>query len=171
MSKYKLITILKTGQNKVNKLPDIDNDADATNIFDQALAGIMSLDPHGGIIKSVVMWDGGREVCRWPALEKDLDAVESMAQDAFWNGLPTKAVRGTGIVAESAAPLFWGSDLVGTRIEVVLVNLEGVNYGGGAMLMDNRDGSAWYKVTEGKGSPRLGHRNLLIQEGSFEPHE
>jgi hypothetical protein len=85
----------------------------------------------------------------------------------FWNGLPTIAVRGTAIVADTPEkPLHWARDLVGQRIPVVLVNLD-VNYGGGTDYLDNRGGSGWRKVTEGHGSPRYGHASVNIVPGSF----
>lgn len=90
----------------------------------------------------------------------------------FWNGLPTEAVRGTAVVAPSLQfPQFWGKDLIGQRIEVVRVVLDGVNYGGGISYMDNRDGSGWRKVTEGRGGPSFPHRDLDIVEGTFEPYD
>lgn len=90
--------------------------------------------------------------------------------DTFWNGLPTTATRGTAVVAP--APEFaqyWAADLVGQRIPVVLVVLDGVNYGGGTVHLDDRDGSGWRKVTEGHGGPRYPHRNVRIVPDSFEP--
>jgi hypothetical protein len=90
-----------------------------------------------------------------------------VSTEAFWNGLPTQAWRGTAVVAPSDFPQFWGAHLIGQRIEVVKVDLDGVNYGGGVSYLDDRDGSGWAKVTTG-GSPRVGHRNLAIVPGSFE---
>lgn len=88
----------------------------------------------------------------------------------FWNGLPTEAVRGSAVVADSGAfPQYWARPLVGQRIPVVWVSLDGVNYGGGESYLDDRDGSGWRKVTEGRGSPRYGHADLDIEPGSFRP--
>ena len=89
-------------------------------------------------------------------------------EKTYWNGIQTEAVRGTAIVAaEPAFPLYWARDLVGERIAVVRVNLDGVNYGGGEDFLDDRDGSGWAKVT-GDGGPRVGHRSVAVVPGSFE---
>lgn len=89
---------------------------------------------------------------------------------AYWNGLETTAIRGTAIVAdEPKFPEYWAAKegIIGQRIDVVRVDLEGVNFGGGIAYMDNRDGSAWNKVTNGRGSPSYGHRDVTIVEDSF----
>ena len=87
---------------------------------------------------------------------------------AYWNGLETTAIRGTAIVAEAPEfPNYWAQELVGVRIDVVEIILDGVNAGGGIAHLDNRDGTAWLKVTEGGGSPQLPHRNVNIVPGSF----
>lgn len=94
-----------------------------------------------------------------------------MAERGFWNGLPTEIERGTAVVAEiPESPLYWArtAGLVGTRIPVVRVVLDGVNYGGGTAYLDNRDGDAYEKVTTGQGSPRFGHRTVAILPESFE---
>ena len=89
----------------------------------------------------------------------------------FWNGLPTPARRGTAIVAHSPEfPQYWAGveGIIGQRIPVVEVVLDGVNYGGGIDYLDDRDGSGWRKVTEGHGGPAYGHRGVEIEPGSFE---
>jgi hypothetical protein len=92
------------------------------------------------------------------------------AQGTYWNGLPTPAWRGSAVVADAPEfPNYWarGEGLVGQRIAVVRVVLDGVNYGGGTDYLDNRDGSGWRKVTEGHGSPPYGHASVAIEPGSF----
>ena len=89
----------------------------------------------------------------------------------FWNGLETNIKIGTGVVAPAPEfPAYWAEKegIVGERIDVVWVNLIGVNSGGGSMFLDNRDGSGLRKVTEGMGSPMYGHKNLNIVEGTFQ---
>ena len=84
----------------------------------------------------------------------------------YWNGLPTRGRKVVGTVPEwnpdTDPPQAWWRDLVGQEIEAVEVVLDGVNYGGGTDYLDDRDGSGWYKVTEGRGSPRWGHRGLPL---------
>ena len=90
---------------------------------------------------------------------------------AYWNGLPTTATRGTAVVADAPEfPQYWArtEGIVGQRIRVVMVNLDGVNYGGGTTYLDDRDGSGWAKVTRGHGSPRYGHSNVSIEDDTFE---
>jgi hypothetical protein len=90
--------------------------------------------------------------------------------NAYWNGLPTTATRGTAVVADAPEfPAYWArtEGIIGQRIPVVRVDLDGVNYGGGVSYLDDRDGSGWRKVTTGHGSPSYGHRDVAINEGSF----
>lgn len=102
-----------------------------------------------------------------------LDAIPgtpTSAPKTFWNGLPTPALRGTAVVAPAPEfPQYWAADLVGQRIAVVLVVLDGVNYGGGTSYLDDRDGSGWAKVTEGHGGPRWPHSDVAIVPDSFMP--
>lgn len=110
--------------------------------------------------------------------------------EGFWNGLPTKVRKVTGVVPmhdpEKHPPQAWWAgipmseewaaqarafgvepysvNLQGQRIEAVEVQLDGVNYGGGVCYLDDRDGSGWYKVTEGHGSPRVGHRDVPLTD-------
>ena len=83
----------------------------------------------------------------------------------YWNGLPTTGRKVWGTVRawqEGDPPQVWWRDLVGRRVEAVEVVLDGVNYGGGITYLFDGDGSGWRKVTEGKGSPRYGHRGVPL---------
>lgn len=104
--------------------------------------------------------------------------------EGYWNGLPTRVRRVVGTVPqhdpEQHAEFAWwagreypgglpegftarpAEDLQGQRVAAVEVVLDGVNYGGGVCYLDDRDGSGWRKVTEGRGSPRYGHRELPL---------
>lgn len=96
------------------------------------------------------------------------DRPDEQPGQTYWNGLPTTAARGTVVVADSDFfPEYWARDLVGQRIAVVRVDLEGVSAGGGVQYLDDRDGSGWRKVTEGRGGPRWPHRNVVIQPHTF----
>jgi len=89
---------------------------------------------------------------------------------AFWNGLHTRAARGTAVVADSPEfPAYWArtEGILGQRIPVVRVELGGVNAGGGTAYLDDRDGSGWRKVTVGHGGPAWPHRDVAIEPGSF----
>ena len=91
------------------------------------------------------------------------------AETTYWNGLPTLAIRGTAVVAD--APEFseyWAKHIIGQRIPVIRVVLEGVNFGGGVTYLDNREGTGWFKVTKGKGMPQYSHADVAIVPGSFE---
>lgn len=83
--------------------------------------------------------------------------VESAGPEkGFWNGMQTEIERGSAI-----------DTLNGARIPVVRVVLDGVNYGGGTTYLDDRQGQGYSKVTADHGSPRIGHRDVRIEEGSF----
>lgn len=91
-------------------------------------------------------------------------------EETFWNGLLTPAHRGTAIVADAPQfPKYWAKrdGLIGQRIAVVQVELDGVNFTDGNWYLDNRDGSGWFKVTAGHGSPRYYHANVTIEPDSF----
>lgn len=93
-----------------------------------------------------------------------------MTKQAYWNGLPTTARKGTAVVADSPQfPLYWAKTkgIIGQRIAVIEVDLNGVNYGGGICYLDDRQGEGSAKVF-GSGSPRAGHANVEIVPGSFE---
>lgn len=97
---------------------------------------------------------------------QELDGIEV----TFWNGIPIDSMRGTAVVADAPEfPEYWARDIIGERIPVVMVNLDGANDGGGIDYLDNRENHGWTKITTGKGSPSYGHRNVSIVEGSFEP--
>lgn len=107
-----------------------------------------------------------------PVLPPIIDEAQELGgiEQAFWNGIPIDSMRGTAIVADAPEfPEYWARDIIGERIPVVMVNLDGANDGGGIDYLDNRENHGWAKVTTGKGSPSYGHRNISIVEGSFEP--
>lgn len=90
----------------------------------------------------------------------------------YWNGLPTPARQGTAVVVDAPEfPAYWArtEGLVGERIAVVEVVLDGVNAGGGIAYLDDRNGQGWRKVTAGRGGPGVGHANVSIELGSFVP--
>ena len=87
----------------------------------------------------------------------------------YWNGLATEVTRGSGVVApHSHFPYHSGETLIGKRIKVVRVVLDGINLGGGTVYLDNQNGSGWAKVTDGRGYPAFGHWDLSIVPGTFE---
>lgn len=89
--------------------------------------------------------------------------------EIYWNGLATTGERGTAVVADAPEfPLYWARPLIGQRIPVVLVVLDGVAFGGGVAYLDDRDGTGWRKVTEGRGGPRYPHSDVAIESDSFE---
>ena len=124
-------------------------------------------------------WHSERERNGWCRCGKREDAVSpgcewhkarSERSVPRWNGIPIKARRGTAIVADAPEfPLYWArrEAIVGQRIAVVEVDLDGANYGGGIDYLDDREGQGWAKVAGG-GSPRAGHASVAIEAGSFE---
>ena len=75
----------------------------------------------------------------------------------FWNGEPCLARRVRVIIGESPVPTWWCFALAGQIREAVEVK-----YGDQLFYLDNDDGSGWWKVTEGKGSPGWAHRSLPV---------
>lgn len=73
----------------------------------------------------------------------------------YWNGEPCTALRVTVIVGQSPIDTWWCADLHGQRRAAVKVT-----YGGRTFFLDDEDGTGWYKVTVGRGSPNVGHRGL-----------
>ena len=101
-------------------------------------------------------------------------AVVDLNAPTFWNGIPVASVRGTAVVADSPEfPLYWAKTegIIGQRIPVVMVNLDGANFGGGITYLDNRDEEGWRKIAYGGGSPRYRHKGVAIEPGSFVPDD
>lgn len=76
----------------------------------------------------------------------------------FWNGEPCKARKVKVIIGQPPRPTWWFAALVGQARDAVEVN-----YNGEIFYLDNDDGQGWTKVTEGKGSPWVGHKSLVIE--------
>lgn len=94
-----------------------------------------------------------------------------MIESGFWNGQPTEIERGTAEVVDvPEVAAYWAraEGIVGERIPVVRVVLDGVNFGGGTAYLDDRQGVGYAKVMAG-GSPRVGHRDVAIATNSFAP--
>lgn len=75
--------------------------------------------------------------------------------ETYWNGELTPARRVVVIVGPTCLPSWWCASLAGERRDAVEVT-----YGDAVEFLDDEDGSGWYKVTDGRGSPRAGHRSL-----------
>lgn len=87
----------------------------------------------------------------------------------MWNGIPVKARRGSAVVAPKPQYAhYWAAALVGQRINVVEVDLEGASARGDVLYLDDRFGFGWDKITVGAGSPRYAHREFAVEAGSFE---
>lgn len=109
-------------------------------------------------------------------------APDAPPPPTFWNGIRTPARRVTVTVADAPATArYWARHLVGTDRPAVEVTVspDEVRYLDdgpsvtkvpkvlrervGASSIRFRAGSAWAKVTEGKGSPRFGHREIEVE--------
>lgn len=76
----------------------------------------------------------------------------------YWNGEECQAVRAIATVEDAPEFLaYWAQDFVGDRRKIVWVR-----YGDQEFFLDNEDGQGWKKVTEGKGSPNVGHKELKV---------
>lgn len=85
----------------------------------------------------------------------------------YWNGLPTRVRKVTGTIVkydpDRHPNLAWWKDMVGQTIVAVEVSLDGVNYGGGTIYLDDRKGEGWRKVTDGRGSPSYPHAEVPLE--------
>ena len=68
----------------------------------------------------------------------------------------------------ASAPTFWhGEPCNATRVKVRIAGLETaairVEFGGGLIYLDNTGGAGWLKVTAGRGSKNLFHRELDLE--------
>lgn len=61
------------------------------------------------------------------------------------------------LVADDIPSGWWCAGMEGTLREAVRVE-----YGAEKFYLDNENGSAWLKVTKGKGSPEYGHSSLPV---------
>lgn len=83
-----------------------------------------------------------------------------MTQDAtYWNGEPVEARRAIGTVADAPYQRYWARPLIGQTREVVEIVT-----GDQRFYIDDHDGEGWRKVTEGRGSPSVPHRDLGIED-------
>jgi hypothetical protein len=74
----------------------------------------------------------------------------------YWNGEPTATFEGVNYRVEKAeTPTWWQNRVVGTIRQGILIT-----YAGETWLIDNEHGDGYFKVTEGMGSPRCGHKSL-----------
>lgn len=93
-----------------------------------------------------------------------------MTKQAYYNGMKTTAITGSAVVADIPdKPLYWAKTegIIGQRIDVIEVSLDGVNYGGGIAYLDDRDCQGSQTVFEGA---RNVESFVSIEPSSFEPH-
>jgi hypothetical protein len=73
----------------------------------------------------------------------------------YWNGEPAECRQVIVRVGKSPVSTWWCADLEGKERRAV-----DVTSAGQVFYLDNEDGSAWAKVTVGRGSPGYGHRGF-----------
>ena len=76
----------------------------------------------------------------------------------YWNGELCQAFNEERIVARSETPNHWCNEFVGQKRKCVRVI-----YGREEFFLDDEDGSATYKVFQGKGSPWISHKELIVE--------
>ncbi len=84
-----------------------------------------------------------------------------MTEETFWNGNPTPCRKVRVVVGDSGRfPRYWArvAGLVGTVQPAVEVR-----YFDKPFYIDDRNGSGWYKVTKGHGSPSYPHSDFEIE--------
>lgn len=80
------------------------------------------------------------------------------ANRGYWNGEPCQAFNEERIVAHSETSTHWCNEFVGQKRKCVRVI-----YGREEFFLDDEDGSATYKVFQGRGSPWLSHKELIVE--------
>jgi hypothetical protein len=73
-------------------------------------------------------------------------------------GEPCQAFNEERIVARSETPSHWCNEFVGQKRKCVRVI-----YGREEFFLDDEDGSATYKIFQGRGSPWLSHKELIVE--------
>lgn len=76
----------------------------------------------------------------------------------FWNGEPCRAKVVTVVVGKAPRETWWCAKLEGQQRQAVEVE-----YAGQKFYLDNEDGSGWWKVTQGHGSPFVGHSSIPVE--------
>lgn len=77
---------------------------------------------------------------------------------AWWNGEEQCWAREVEvIVGKSPKKTWWCAELEGTRRKAIEVKYDDSDH---TFLLDNEDGSGFFKVTLGRGSPQVGHSGL-----------
>jgi hypothetical protein len=97
--------------------------------------------------------------------------MEEKLPHTYWNGVPVRTIRGTAVLKDSTVfTEYWArvEGIIGTRIPVVMILLDGVNTHGGVLYLDDRKDEGWVKVTEGYGMPTYPHKTVYIEPRSFE---
>lgn len=82
-----------------------------------------------------------------------------MAEQTYWNGEPCEARKVVVIVGASPRSTWWCAGLEGQERKAVEVSYAGQP----PFYLDNEDGSGWFKVTKGRGSPAVGHASLPVR--------
>ncbi len=78
-------------------------------------------------------------------------------QKGFWNGEQTATFVGVEYeVTQSDGKLHWQNMHVGKRRQGIQIT-----QGGKTWIIDNEHGDGYYKVTDGQGSPRCGHKSVF----------
>jgi hypothetical protein len=87
---------------------------------------------------------------------------EPKGDRTFWNGelTPCRKVF-VRMASATSFPRFWGEHLLGKEVPAVEVR-----YGSYIFYLYDDDGSGWRKVTDGQGSPRWGHREVVVADKS-----
>lgn len=92
---------------------------------------------------------------RFAVVNGRMVATAPYANRTYWNGHDVQAAK-VSVVVGPCPPGWWCAPLVGTVRQAVRVDTGQ----GSPFYLDNEDGSGWWKVTKGKGSPRYPHRSL-----------
>lgn len=76
----------------------------------------------------------------------------------YWNGEPCQAFTEERIVARSESPNRWCNKFIGQKRKYLRIVYDGEEF-----FLDDEDKSATFKVFQGRGSPWLPHKELIVE--------
>jgi hypothetical protein len=90
-----------------------------------------------------------------------MDGKPLFTEKGYWNGEPSATFTAciVKLNGDAAHPLWWHNAFAGTERQAIEIT-----YGGETWCIENQNGTGFYKVTTGMGSPGCGHFSLSGHE-------
>lgn len=89
---------------------------------------------------------------------KNKNDMKLFTKNGYWNGEPkaTFTACNVRLIPDPAHPLWWHNAFPDKEIQAIEITYDA----GKPWLIANDDGTGYYKVTAGMGSPQCGHKSL-----------